>query len=146
MADATPVDPSTLGYGTDLSCTSDLAEDMRSVAPNSAEGIAQQALRGLDCPPGRLIDDPTWGIDLASRLNRPQTVHELQATEALVRAQIETDDRVGSCTVSVTLSGAARSVKASVVVRIVPADPALAPFTLVFVVTDGALALQEMAS
>lgn len=131
-----------LGYGTDISCTDDLAEPMADVDPTSTTAIAQALLRRLDCPRGRLVDDADYGLDARGYLNRGTTVAELNALAGAVRNEVEKDDRVSSAIVQVAASLSSLSVR----IRIVPADPNLDEFSLTLAVTSASVVIQEITA
>lgn len=132
--------PTPVGYGVDLSCTTDLHEDMREVDPNSYEGIAEAILRRWTCPRGQNADDPDYGRDVRQILNRGLTNAELRAEAGLLRAEAEKEETVEDCEVGLVLDVRDRSVTISAVVT--PADPALETFRFVAAVTDGAAMLE----
>lgn len=135
-----------LGYGTDISCTNDLAEDGGDVDPMSVEAISQALLRMYDCPLGGIYGDPEYvSMDLRARLNRGVTTTEVRSLEDEMRTIAVSDDRVSSATVAVTLSASGRELTATI--EIVPEDPTrLDPFRLVIVATDATLLLEEMSA
>lgn len=130
-----------LGYGTDIAWTLDMLEPMDDVDPTSTDAIAQAVVRRLDCPRGRLADDPDYGIDLVGRLNRGVTPAETNTLAGAIRNEIEKDDRILSATVVVVPTLSTLSVR----IRIVPARADRGPFSLTFAVTTASLLLQEIS-
>lgn len=124
-----------LGYGVDLSCVSDLEDDMREVGPDSPEGIMQSVIRFLTTDRDSIPDAPGRGWNLRRLLNRAYTAAELEAQEGLASQEAEQDDRIASATVTLEINTRLRSVKARV--RIVPRAPGLRPFDFIASVTDG---------
>lgn len=138
----TPVAP--FGYGTDLSCQTDLAEDFGEVDPNSMLALAEALVRRLDCPRGHLPDDADYGIDLKGAVNRGSARADLLALAGQIRAELEKDDRVDRASVSVTLS--ADGAQLAVKTRITPRDPRTSDFSLTLAVTSAAVLLEELAA
>ena len=138
---AVPAPSSDLGYGVDLSCVSDITEDLAEVDPFSRQAIAEAVISRLTTARGSLPDDPDYGIDLRSYCNRGVTAAELRNLSGSCRSEILKDDRVEDATVGVIVAGPALSVG----VRLTPANPAVEPFSLTFVVTSGSATLEAIA-
>jgi hypothetical protein len=136
-----PVAP--LGYGTDISCTSDLSARMDEVDPFSVVGLSEAIVRRLDCPRGALPDDADYGMDLRGMLNRGTTADEIRSLAGRIRSEIQKDDRIESAAVTVTPSSTGSSLRVSLVIT--PVDARLGGFRLVVAVTDAALLLEEMS-
>lgn len=137
---ATPVAP--FGYGADISCTTDLEESMPDV-DDPKTILAQALVRRLDCPRGALPDDPDYGIDLRSALNRGLTQAEVRSIEGSIRSELTKDDRVDTVGVTVTPSPTGESLAIALQVR--PRDATVGgPFALVLALTDGGLLVEEM--
>jgi hypothetical protein len=130
------------GYGRDLSCVDDVTEALDEVDPFSYQGIAEAVIRRLTCPRGGLPDDPDYGIDLRSHLNRGTTQRELQLLVLSIAGELRKDDRIDSATATVSIAGGGSRIDVAIIIA--PADPDLATFTLTFAVTDGAAALQAL--
>jgi hypothetical protein len=137
----TPVAP--FGYGTDVSCTTDLDPRLASVDQNSTQGIAEAIVRRLDCPRGALPDDDDYGFDVASLLNTGLTTTQINALAGQVRAEITKDDRVASATVRLTPS--ADGTELELDINVVPADPNTSQFSMVLAVSDGGVLLEEIS-
>jgi hypothetical protein len=137
-----PAPTGALGYGSDLACADDLTETMAERAGTDPLVIGEALLRRLDCPRGGLPDDKDYGLDVRAYLSRGTGATELRELAGQVRAESMKDDRVSSCTVTVSPSSDGSSMGISI--RVTPADPTLAPFTLVFSVTSIEVLLLEL--
>lgn len=122
-----------LGWGRDLACVTELSPTLAEVDPLEPRGIGEAALRRLITPRGALPGDRDYGLDVRSFLNRGVPLAELRDVAGLVRVELTKDDRIAEVTVDVTMpsAGALRFA-----MQIVPADPALEPFALIFGVTS----------
>ncbi len=132
------------GYGSDLSCADDLAADMAEVDGFSTLALAQAIVRRLDCPRGGLPDDPDYGIDLRSYVNRGTTRDGILALAGAVRSEIEKDDRVDRVAVTVTPLPTGQALGVRLVVT--PADPSLGGFALTLAVTSAQVVIDEMGA
>jgi hypothetical protein len=137
----TPSDPTTFGYGTDLSCVSDITDELTEVDPYSPLAVGEAVIRRLTTPRGTLPDDPDYGIDLRSYCNRGVTLRELRDLAGTCRSEILKDDRIEDATVTITSSGTSLAV----VVQLALAQPGVQPFTLTFAVTSGAAVLEAIS-
>lgn len=137
----TPTAP--LGYGSDLSCDSDLTEDMRELAGDDVLVLAQALLRRLDTVRGSIVDDPDQGLDLRGYLNSGKTDAELRALERNVELEWRKDDRVGKAEVTVTFAAVDGS-EIRVSGKVTPADPTRSPFSMVVAVTSAGALLAEL--
>lgn len=135
-----PVAP--FGYGADLACTDDLTETMDEVHPLSTRALAEALYRRLDCPRGGLPDDPDYGIDLRSYLNRGVTTRELRDLAGKIRTELEKDDRVERAFVTLTPAPDGSSFRVEIAVT--PIDARVGGFTLTAALVDGALLLEEI--
>lgn len=133
-----PVAP--LGYGTDLSCVTDLAEDLAEVDATSNTAIAQALIRRLITPRGSLPDDPDYGFDLRGLLNRGVTLAELRAVTGQARSELRKDDRVSDAKVSAAFTLANSTL--SVTVEVTPADVDRDVFSFTFALTDSSVAIE----
>jgi hypothetical protein len=138
----TPVAP--LGYGSDLSCDSDLTETMVELAGDDPLVLAQALVRRLDTVRGSLPDDPNYGYDVVGQLNAPKTDAELRALERNVELEWRKDDRVGTATVEVTFAAADGS-EIRISGTVTPADPTKTPFSLTLAVTSAGALLEELS-
>lgn len=135
---ASPIPP--LNYGNDLRCVTDMRDDMAETNPNSPEGIGEALLRRWTCPRGQNADDPDYGRDVRSLLNRGLTQDDALAEAGLLRAEAEKEETVDTCEVSLEVDSRGREIRVSSLVT--PVDPTIEPFRLVAVVTDGASMLE----
>ena len=131
-----------LGYGNDLSCISDLAEDLAEVAPFSMLGIGESAIRRLTTPRGSLRDDPDYGLDVRAFCNRATALAELRELGGRCALELAKDDRIDVASVSASQDLANSTLRISVLIT--PVSPTLNPFTLTFAVTSGAVVLEAI--
>lgn len=136
----TPKEP--FGYGTDLSCESDIDVRMTEVNGLTTLALAQALVRRLDCPRGALPDDPDYGIDLRSYCNRGMTTADVRALAGTIRVELEKDDRVDLASVTVTPSPTATEL--SVRISITPIDARIGGFTMTLAVDTTTIMLEEM--
>ena len=132
------------GYGSDLRCTSDLRPDMAEVTGDSTLALAEAIVRRLTCPRGGLPDDPDYGIDIRSFLNRPTTADEIRALSGAVRSEVEKDDRVR--TASVRLDPTSDGSQLTVRLIVVAVDPLIGQFSLTLAATSAAVLIEELAA
>lgn len=140
LARLVPQPTGDLGYGNDLSCVSDLTEDLAEVDPFSMQAISEAAIRRLTTPRGSLPDDRNYGIDVRSYANRATAIAELRELSGRCALELAKDDRIDTATVTSTQDPLSYSLRLSVVIT--PASPTLNPFTLTFAVTSGAAVLE----
>jgi hypothetical protein len=138
----TPVEP--FGFGADLSCASDLDEEMLELDGDDPLVLAQALVRRLDCPRGGLPDDPDYGIDLRAFLNEGTPFYELDVLGVQIQSELSKDDRVASVKASVTRNTTGSELTVSI--RVVPADPATKPFGLTLAVTSTAVILEKIGA
>lgn len=129
-----------LGYGVDLSCVTDLAEDLAEVDPTSNHAIAEALIRRLITPRGALPDDPDYGFDLRGLLNRGVTVAELRAVTGQARNEVRKDDRVLDAKVSAAFT--LQNSTLNVSIEVTPADVDDDTFTFTFALTDTTVAIE----
>jgi hypothetical protein len=134
----TPVAP--LGYGVDLSCVTDLAEDLPEVDCMSNQAIAEALIRRLITPRGALPDDPDYGFDLRGLLNRGVTLAELRAVTGQARSEVRKDDRVLDAKVSASFT--LQNSTLSVSIEVTPADVDNNTFSFTFALTDTTVAIE----
>lgn len=134
-----------LGFGTDLSCTDDLQDDFGEV--EGALVVLQSIYRELITPPGgpqvpgSLPDDTEYGLGLSQYVQREMTPAQLLRLSHEIEAHILQDDRVDRCAVDVSLGPD--------YILTVTVSGVLATtqgFKLIFALTDGGAALQEMTA
>lgn len=141
---STPVDP--LGYGSDLLCVDDLAEDMAEIDGTTADGaraiLGQDLYHRLITARGTLPDDRDYGLGIHQYLNAPTDISDLHALAGRIRLELEKDDRVDDIAATVNFDGGSLSVR----VQVTPADPALGTFDLILAAEDGEVLLVEIRS
>jgi hypothetical protein len=133
------VAPTFLGYGTDLSCITDVTPNVDEVNPASPTAIGEAVLRRLITPRGGVIDDRGYGFDLRGYCNRGVTNADLRSIGARVRAECKKDDRVSDADVTITYSDR----RLSVTIIVTPEDVTRDDFALTFFVTADGIELQE---
>jgi len=97
-----------LGYGIDLSCTDDLTANMAEIDPNSPAAVEEAIYRRITTPHGTLKylgEDPDYGRDVTAFLSTATTAVDIQAQQDLLAAECLKDDRVASCTCTITQMG-----------------------------------------
>lgn len=143
----TPYPAGELGYGTDVatypnaSGLIDANDALDDVNPLSVAAIGQALLRRLTTKRGTLPDDPNYGLDLRAYCNRGIPVERLRDVAGQTRLELSKDDRVTSCTVTVTQPDPS-TLRVEAVVT--PAVIGLAPFALVFAVTPTVIVLEQI--
>lgn len=110
-------------YGTDIGGTSDL--DFTLVTGRAV--VIQAVARRLLTPRGSLFYAPDYGIDLSGLLNARFNSALLARWKSEIERQAEQDDRVASCTATLTVNG--QQLKISVALEL--ADGIVAAFDLV---------------
>jgi hypothetical protein len=133
-----------LGYGTDLSCTTDITETLKEVDPHSTQAITESILRRLQTPNGSLAlfeDSADYGLDLISLLNNGTTDRELRSLEQQITNEIRKDDRIAK--VSVTTSFSYSTSTLEVKLTITPRS-SNSFFSLTFAVTSSDILLKEV--
>ncbi len=135
-----PVEP--FGYGSDISCDSDVAPDVAEVDPFSTLALAQAIVRRLDCPRGQLPDDKDYGISLRQYANKGTTAAEIQSLAGQIKNEIAKDDRVESLTVTVRPSSTGTTLR--VELAVLPVAARLGGFTLTLSVTSAAILIEEI--
>ena len=133
-----PVPP--LGFGTDLSCVTDLTDNLAEVDPASNQAIAEALIRRLITPRGSLPDDPDYGFDLRGMLNRGVTLAQLQAVSGQARSEVRKDDRVLDANVSAVFSNQGSTL--SVTIEVTPADVDNDTFSFTFALTDSSVVIE----
>lgn len=132
--------PANVGFGSDLSCVSDLDPYMVEVAEDDETGVSQALARRFQTGRGRLIDEPDYGLDLRQFARKGVRRIDPVAIAGMIRAEASKDDRVASVDVVVTENSDGR-LEAS----LNGATYAAGPFSLTMVVTDAEVILREMA-
>jgi len=137
-----PVDP--FGYGSDISCDSDIDPNVAEVDPFSTLAIAQAIVRRLDTPRGSLPDDKDYGIDLRAYANRGVDTNAIESLAGQIRSELENDDRLGSVSVTVRPDSTGKSIGVELAVR--PADPQTGGFGLTLSASSASILLEEIRS
>lgn len=138
-----PAPTGSLGWGSDLACAGDLTDDMVERDGFDPLVLAEALVRRLDCPRGGLVDDPDYGLDLRSYLNRPTTTREVRALEGQIRNELAKDDRV--VTVAPVVTPSPTGEQLAIAIRVTPADPSIGgPFTMILAVTSAEVLLEEI--
>lgn len=96
-----PAAASSIDFGSDLQCATDLDPMMRELAANDPRLVAESDLRRLQTPRGGLLDDPDYGYDVRELLRAPLTRAQLAAVPGRIRAELMKDDRHRSVDVDV---------------------------------------------
>jgi hypothetical protein len=140
------VDPPTepYGYGSDVSCVTDIAPDIELVDPFTKRGLSESIIRQLTCPRGRIADLPDWGLDVRGMLSRGVTLDMLRTLAGQIRNELTKDDRVDDVGVDVETSSDYRALRIHLAVSAV--DPGIGGFDLVFVVTPTTVESELQAS
>lgn len=131
-----------LGYGTDLSCTTDFAFDFSEVDAQSRQAIVEQLVRMYITARGTLIDDPSWGLDVRLYLNHAMTPRDIVDLQNAMAAQAKRDDRINDATVTCTYTEATKRMRATVIID--PVDPSLGPFEAILSVTSADVVLDAV--
>jgi hypothetical protein len=131
--------PAVLGYGTDLSCITDVTPTVDEVDPRSPTAIGEAVLRRLITPRRGVVDDEGYGFDLRGYCNRGVTESDVRSIAARARAEAKKDDRVSDADVSMTYADRRLSVQ----IIITPEDVTRDDFSLIFYVTADGIQLQE---
>lgn len=137
-----PVDP--FGYGSDLSCDSDLDEDMLELdgVRDARLILAQAIVRRLDCPRGRYPGDGDYGVDLRGALNRGTTATELRQMGGRIRNELSKDDRISEVAVTLTPNSTGSEIRTTL--QVTPVDPSVGGFELVLAVQPGAVMIEAL--
>jgi hypothetical protein len=129
VADA-PDEP--YGFGSDIYCVDDIAEDCREIDPTTAAGarqaLGQDLYHRLITERGTLEDDRDYGLGLHQLLNRGVTQASLVEIAGRIRLELEKDDRVDTVTVRLAFT-ASNNVALSI--RVTAEDPNVGGFELV---------------
>ncbi len=89
----------TIDYGSDLSCVSDLTPHMLVVSGNRL--VAEAIARRLQTPKGALLDDSNYGYDVTGLINADIGPGDLGRIAAGITAECQKDQRVFSASVDV---------------------------------------------
>jgi hypothetical protein len=134
-----PVEP--FGYGVDLSCTTDLTEDLAEVDPFSNEAIGEALLRRYTTERGTNPDDEDYGHDVRKYVNRGTTDAELRDLSGELRSEGLKDDRIDELDVTVTRVGYGIGSSLTVKVKVTPVTSSQS-FTATLAVTSAEAILE----
>ena len=126
----------TVDFGTDIATPDASDLDPYFTEVSGWRGLGQALARRLTTPRGSLLDDLSYGYDLRSRLNDSLSTADLAALGAVVKRELEGDERVETASVAVTLTNGALRVAARI-------TTAAGPFRLVLAV--GAITTEILA-
>lgn len=133
-----------LGYGTDISCDTDLDENMVEIDGMFTLILAQALFRRLITTRGSLPDDANYGLDVRAYCNKATTTNEIKSLAGRIKVELEKDDRVDTVLVEVTPSSDARTLTISIQVN--PIDARVGGFSMTMVASDSAALLEEIAA
>lgn len=131
----TTIDPD---FGTDLSATDDVTDDMAEVSGLTV--VAQAIYRRLSTPRATLWRDPNYGLDLREYLSKAQTPAQIAAIPGQVRLEIQKDERVSSAVVTV------REISLLSLVIDISVTTGQGPFKMTLTATQAAVALSSFAA
>lgn len=144
---ATPTEP--LGYGTDISCGTDVDPTLALVDPMSTDGLAQSLIRRWDCPRGMLPNDGKdardYGLSLRSYVNSGVTRRDLNALQGRLEAEALKDPRFDSVQVKADVAFVGAVASIAVAVRVRPKAPST-PFSLVLAVSSASIVIDSIAA
>lgn len=136
-----PFPTGNLGFGSDLSCLTDLTPDALELDGADVRLLGEAAIRRLTTTRGMLADDPDYGIDVRTYMNRGTTVRELRDLASVVTSELRKDDRFDDIDVQVSQPSL---VELAFRIRITPADERLHAFTLTFALVNGQLTVEAL--
>ncbi len=130
-----------LGFGSDISCTTDITATLDEVSGDSSLAVAQAAYRRLATPRGGLIDDDDYGLDVRRYLGRPMTAQEVQAITGEIRNELLKDDRIDSVDEVSLVEASGQTFDLTV-----RCTTAAGPFRLTLAVADADTLIKEMSA
>ncbi len=130
-----------LGYGRDLACFDDFTDDFQEIDPNSPLAVAQDAYHRLSTQRGQIPDDPDYGKDLKSLLQKAFEPNGVMQTKGQIRNELLKDDRIDAKTLVVDLTLDVPNQSMTVDVK---GTTARGPFTLIMSASDAETLLQSM--
>ena len=134
---ATPSGP--FGWGSDIACALTLDPDVRELAGDDPQVLANAIIRRLDTPRGQLPDDPDYGIALRSMLSAGITDAGRRSISGRIYNEITKDERVDSLRVDVTPGD--ESLTIALTVTPVEGEP----FTMTLAVTSAGVVLEAIS-
>lgn len=123
-------------FGTDLSATDDVTDDMAEVSGITV--VAQAIYRRLSTPRQSLWRDPNYGLDLRLFLSVAQTPAQIASIPGQVKSEILKDERIESVVVAV------QSISLFELVIDVSVTTAAGPFSLTLSATQAAVVLTNV--
>lgn len=143
---ATPVEP--FGYGTDISCDSDVSPTLEMVDPFSTLGIAQAVIRRWGTPRGGLPPDgkdaQDYGEDVRSWCNTGVTERDLRAKRSKLESEALKESTIAAIEAPITMTRTGAQVEITIDAVITPKDPNLASFPLVLAVTSADIVIKAI--
>lgn len=136
-----PVPTGPLGYGSDLSCTTDCTPDYAEVDPLSKRALGEALFRRLTTRRGSVLDDANLGTDTRQYLHRGVTARDMQTYRDEIVGECSKDDRVESSDCTMQYIVATRNLRFALTVHAV--DSSIGVFTLTFAVAEDGAALIE---
>lgn len=135
-----PVEP--FGYGSDISCDSDVDPDVVEVGAFTTLALAQAIVRRLDTPRGSLPDDKDYGIDVRSYVNRGVVAEDIRQLAGQISNEVRKDDRVDTLIVTVQPSSTGTTLGIRLAVR--PVDARIGGFTLTLSASSASIVIEEI--
>jgi hypothetical protein len=138
------VDPPTgdLGWGSDISCATDLDEAASELPGTSPLILAQACIRRLDCGRGELPDDPSYGLDVRAMVNEGMPAIRLREIEGQIRGELEKDERIERIVAVVTASNLGRDLTIDIQGTGISGET----FRLTLAATNASLLVEEIAA
>ena len=125
-------------YGNDIGFSLDL--DPLFLLASGPVIVAQALARRFETPRGSLFYDPEYGMDLREFLNESLADSDLLVIQTAVAAEARRDERVNSCSATVTLDRLSQTLTVKLALVL-----STGPFTLVMTVDSASVKLAEVA-
>ncbi len=123
-------------FGSELSCTNDIAGDSRIVTGFRVVGEA--IYRRWTTPRGRLIGYPNFGYDITQHINDDMSEADIASMCAGLQAEALKDERVDACVVSASMTPEGLMTVTAIV------ETGQGPFTLTVAATAVSVQLLEI--
>lgn len=135
-----------LGFGSDISCTSDTDARFSEVSGGTVNALGQALYRRLTTFRGTLRDDDDYGLitPLQALVNTPMTPASLARIGDNIALECAKDERVASTSVIATYTAVAKAL--DITIKVTPRDPKIFPFKFVISVTDAGALLSVIGS
>ena len=133
-----PAADADMGFGSDMSCDSDITALAIELDQNSPLVVAQAVYRRLITPRTTLVDDPDYGLDVRRFLHRGMSATQFSTIPGQIRNEISKDDRVFNVRVTI------QNVSALSFEVAILGNCAVGTFSLTLGVTDSEVVLKEM--